>query len=79
MAMTIHSNKQDLGHKDAVFFSPHKFVGGVDSPGTKKIMSYLSPQFECCEGILVIKKKLFKNPVPSVCGGGTVFFVSCMY
>ena len=29
-----------------------------------------------CEGILVVKKNLFKNPVPSVCGGGTVFFVS---
>ena len=27
-------------------------------------------------GILVVKKNLFKNPVPSVCGGGTVFFVS---
>lgn len=27
-------------------------------------------------GILVVKKKLFRNPVPSVCGGGTVFFVS---
>jgi len=27
-------------------------------------------------GILVVKKSLFKNPVPSVCGGGTVFFVS---
>jgi selenocysteine lyase/cysteine desulfurase len=27
-------------------------------------------------GILVAKKKLFKNPVPTGCGGGTVFFVS---
>ncbi|XP_065884795.1 uncharacterized protein [Dysidea avara] len=53
------SDKQDLGHKDAIFFSPHKFIGGVDSPG-----------------ILVVKKNLFKNPVPSVCGGGTVFFVT---
>jgi hypothetical protein len=26
-------------------------------------------------GILVAKKKLFKNPVPTGCGGGTVFFV----
>lgn len=29
-----------------------------------------------CIGILVVKRNLFKNPVPSVCGGGTVFFVS---
>lgn len=42
----------------------------------QKIISYLNAQFECREGILIVKKKLFKNPVPSVCGGGTVFFVS---
>lgn len=27
-------------------------------------------------GILVAKKSLFVNPVPSGCGGGSVFFVS---
>ncbi len=27
-------------------------------------------------GILVAKKNLFRNPVPSNCGGGSVFFVS---
>ena len=46
-------------YKDAMFLSPHKFVGGVQTPG-----------------ILVAKKSLFKNPVPSDCGGGSVFFVS---
>jgi len=32
----------------------------------------------CCQfaGILVAKKSLFVNPVPSGCGGGSVFFVS---
>ena len=31
-------------------------------------------------GILVAKKKLFQNPVPTGCGGGTVFFVCfCFY
>ena len=28
-------------------------------------------------GVLVAKKKLFRNPTPSLGGGGTVFFVSC--
>ena len=30
-------------------------------------------------GILVAKKKLFKNPVPSGCGGGSVFFVCTLH
>ena len=48
-----------LAYKDAVFLSPHKFVGGPGTPG-----------------ILVAKRSLFGNPVPSVPGGGTVLFVS---
>ena len=37
-----------------------------------------SPDFLCLlfTGILVAKKNLFVNPVPSGCGGGSVFFVS---
>ncbi|XP_013390956.1 uncharacterized protein LOC106159276 [Lingula anatina] len=58
MNPVITDDSQGLAYKDAVFISPHKFVGGVQTPG-----------------ILVAKKKLFKNPVPSVCGGGSVFFV----
>lgn len=46
-------------YKDAVFLSPHKFVGGVGTPG-----------------VLVAKKRLLANAVPTVPGGGTVFFVS---
>jgi selenocysteine lyase/cysteine desulfurase len=49
----------DMVGKDAVFLSPHKFVGG---PGTA--------------GVLVAKRALFQNRVPSVPGGGTVLFVS---
>jgi selenocysteine lyase/cysteine desulfurase len=49
----------DMAGKDAVFLSPHKFVGG---PGTA--------------GVLVAKRALFRNSVPSVPGGGTVLFVS---
>lgn len=46
-------------HKDAVFLSPHKFVGGPGTPG-----------------LLVAKRQLFRNRVPSVPGGGTVAYVS---
>ncbi len=48
-----------LAFKDAVFLSPHKFVGGPGTPG-----------------VLVAKRALFRNRVPTVPGGGTVTFVS---
>lgn len=49
----------ELAYKDAVFLSPHKFIGG---PGTT--------------GVLIVKKSLLKNKVPSVPGGGTVAYVN---
>ncbi|MFR9796935.1 aminotransferase class V-fold PLP-dependent enzyme [Streptomyces sp. MS06] len=45
-------------HKDALFFSPHKFVGGPQTPG-----------------VLVVRRDLVVNAVPTVPGGGTVSFV----
>ncbi|MDX3192277.1 aminotransferase class V-fold PLP-dependent enzyme [Streptomyces sp. MN03-5084-2B] len=45
-------------HKDAVFLSPHKFVGGPQTPG-----------------VLVVRRELVANRVPTVPGGGTVAFV----
>jgi selenocysteine lyase/cysteine desulfurase len=45
-------------HKDAVFLSPHKFVGGPQTPG-----------------VLVVRRELVRNRVPTVPGGGTVAFV----
>jgi selenocysteine lyase/cysteine desulfurase len=48
-----------LDHKDAVFISPHKFVGGPGTPG-----------------VLVARRDLFHNRVPSVPGGGTVAYVN---
>ena len=48
-----------LAYKDAVFLSPHKFVGGPGTPG-----------------VLVAKRALLRNRVPSVPGGGTILFVS---
>jgi len=45
-------------HKDAVFVSPHKFVGGPQTPG-----------------VLVVRRELVRNRVPTVPGGGTVAYV----
>jgi selenocysteine lyase/cysteine desulfurase len=45
-------------HKDAIFLSPHKFVGGPQTPG-----------------VLVVRRELVRNPVPTAPGGGTVAFV----
>ena len=42
-------------HYDAVFISPHKFVGGPGTPG-----------------VLIAKKSLFKNTIPTTPSGGTV-------
>ncbi|KAK7082567.1 hypothetical protein SK128_017261 [Halocaridina rubra] len=59
MNPVVSNDSSGFAHKDAVFFSMHKFLGGVQTPG-----------------VLIAKKHLFENPVPEVCGGGTVFFVS---
>ena len=48
-----------LSYKDALFISPHKFVGGPGTPG-----------------VLVVKRELVANTVPTVPGGGTVTYVS---
>jgi len=45
--------------KDAIFISPHKFVGGPGTPG-----------------VLVVKRGLVTNRVPTVPGGVTVTYVS---
>lgn len=45
-------------HKDALFLSPHKFIGGPQTPG-----------------VLVVRRDLVRNRVPTMPGGGTVAFV----
>jgi selenocysteine lyase/cysteine desulfurase len=52
---TLHPN----AYKDAVFLSPHKFVGGPGTPG-----------------VLVVRRELLRNRVPTVPGGGTVDYVN---
>lgn len=59
MNMRCDGPDGDLVYKDALFLSPHKFIGGPGSPG-----------------ILVVKRALLTNTVPSVPGGGTVSYVS---
>ncbi len=49
----------DPAHLDAIFLSPHKFIGGPGTPG-----------------LLVARRELFTNRVPSVPGGGTVAYVN---
>ncbi|GAA1816408.1 aminotransferase class V-fold PLP-dependent enzyme [Planosporangium flavigriseum] len=45
--------------KDAMFISPHKFVGGPGTPG-----------------VLIVRRELLRNRVPTVPGGGTVDYVN---
>jgi selenocysteine lyase/cysteine desulfurase len=52
------SPNEELSHKDAVFISPHKLIGGPGTPG-----------------VLVARRRLFRNRVPTVPGGGTVAYV----
>jgi selenocysteine lyase/cysteine desulfurase/CRP-like cAMP-binding protein len=49
----------DLAHKDAVYISPHKFIGGPGTPG-----------------VLVVKKNVVANTIPTQPAGGTVDFVT---
>jgi selenocysteine lyase/cysteine desulfurase len=48
-----------LSYKDAIFLSPHKFIGGPGTPG-----------------VLVVRRELLRNQVPTVPGGGTVAYVN---
>ncbi|WP_426507945.1 aminotransferase class V-fold PLP-dependent enzyme [Dactylosporangium sp. McL0621] len=49
----------EMHDKDAIFLSPHKFVGGPGTPG-----------------VLVVRRELLTNRVPTVPGGGTVDYVN---
>jgi selenocysteine lyase/cysteine desulfurase len=52
-------HESDLDTKDAIFISPHKFIGGPGTPG-----------------VLIARRGLFQNRVPSMPGGGTVAYVN---
>jgi selenocysteine lyase/cysteine desulfurase len=55
----IDMNQPTAPRKDAIFISPHKFIGGPGTPG-----------------LLIAKRALFRNRVPTQPGGGTVAYVS---
>ena len=61
MNPVLVSADSHYAYKDAIAFSGHKFLGGPGSPG-----------------VLIIKKKLLApfDSVPTVPGGGTVFYVT---
>jgi selenocysteine lyase/cysteine desulfurase len=59
MGATGDGPDAELTYKDAVFLSPHKFIGGPATPG-----------------VLVARRELFRNRVPTVPGGGTVAYVN---
>ena len=59
VALEMDRPGDPLAYKDAVFISPHKFIGGPGTPG-----------------VLVARRELFRNRVPSVPGGGTVAYVN---
>ena len=59
MSMAKQDEDDALAYKDAIFLSPHKFIGGPGTPG-----------------LLIARKALFQNTVPTVPGGGTVSYVN---
>ncbi|MSP24471.1 MAG: aminotransferase class V-fold PLP-dependent enzyme [Myxococcales bacterium] len=59
MNMKDDGPRGGLVYKDAIFISPHKFIGGPGTPG-----------------VLVAKRHLFQNQVPTNPGGGTVAYVN---
>ena len=59
IAMYGRCTTHPQAYKDAVFISPHKFVGGPGTPG-----------------VLIVRRELLRNRVPTVPGGGTVDYVN---
>ncbi len=59
VAIEMDPDDDQAAAKDAVFISPHKFIGGPGTPG-----------------VLVARRELFRNRVPTMPGGGTVVYVN---
>jgi selenocysteine lyase/cysteine desulfurase len=57
--VAIDVRPSPTAYMDAVFLSPHKFIGGPGTPG-----------------VLIARRELFTNRVPTVPGGGTVAYVN---
>ncbi|CAF3372127.1 unnamed protein product [Rotaria sp. Silwood2] len=73
----INMNPSEKAAKDAVFISTHKFVGGPGAPGNSyKLFKKTDILTLLKLGLLIAKKKIFTNRVPSGPGGGTVNYVT---
>ena len=59
VAIDMQAGGDEAAAMDAVFISPHKFIGGPGTPG-----------------VLVARRDLFRNRVPTMPGGGTVAYVN---
>jgi selenocysteine lyase/cysteine desulfurase len=59
VAIDMGSPAAGPAYADAVFLSPHKFIGGPGTPG-----------------VLAVRRELVRNRVPTVPGGGTVWYVN---
>jgi selenocysteine lyase/cysteine desulfurase len=59
VAIEMGSPADGPAYADAVFLSPHKFIGGPGTPG-----------------VLAVRRELVRNRVPTVPGGGTVWYVN---
>jgi selenocysteine lyase/cysteine desulfurase len=59
VAIDMGSPADGPAYADAVFLSPHKFIGGPGTPG-----------------VLAVRRELVRNRVPTVPGGGTVWYVN---
>jgi selenocysteine lyase/cysteine desulfurase len=59
VAIDLGSPADGPAYADAVFLSPHKFIGGPGTPG-----------------VLAVRRELVRNRVPTVPGGGTVWYVN---
>jgi len=56
----VSDSTNQIAYKDAIFLSPHKMIGGVNTPGILVVKKHLVSQ----------------TRPPSRCGGGTVFWVT---
>jgi selenocysteine lyase/cysteine desulfurase len=59
VAIDMGSPADGPAYADAIFLSPHKFIGGPGTPG-----------------VLGVRRELVRNRVPTVPGGGTVWYVN---
>lgn len=74
----MNPTNDPLYHKDAIFISPHKFIGGPGTPGVLVAKKKLFQNSKYCEverNIASLSCIYQHLEIPSRPGGGTVYFV----